>query len=103
MTPERPRRVRRSGPTIRRVQADANPGLQELVQELIEAGYRFELLPTGEMHDGTVREVYYAVVVPLDRLTTAQLSQLLAMVERSPYDGRISTVRSCWKSVVPRN
>ncbi len=90
MTPERPRRVRRSGPTIRRVQADANPGLHELVQELTEAGYRFELLPTGEMDDGTVREVYYAVQVPLDGLTTTQLSQLLAIVDGSPYDGRIS-------------
>ena len=70
--------------------AVANPELQKLVQELTEAGYRFELLPTGEMDDGTVREVYYAVQVPLDRLTTAQLSQLLAIVDGSPYDGRIS-------------
>jgi hypothetical protein len=73
------------------VQADVNPGLQEVVQELTEAGYRFELLPTGEMDDGTVREVYYAVVVPLDGLTTAQLSQLLAIADGSPYDGRISS------------
>jgi hypothetical protein len=73
------------------VQADVNPGLQELLQELIEAGHRFELLPTGEMDDGTVREVYYAVQVPLERLTTAQLSQLLAIVDGSPYDGRISS------------
>jgi hypothetical protein len=76
---------------MRRVQADANPGLEELVQQLIEAGYRFELLPTGEMDDGTVREVYYAVLVPLDRLTTAQLSQLLAIADGSPFDGRISS------------
>jgi hypothetical protein len=72
------------------VQADANPGLQELVQELIEAGYRFELLPTGGMVDGTVREVYYAVLVSLDGLTTAQLSQLLGVVDGSPFRGRIS-------------
>lgn len=68
---------------------DANPGLHELVQELTEAGYRFELLPTGEMDDGTSREVYYAVVVPVDRLTTAQLTQLLAIVDGSPFDGQI--------------
>jgi len=74
---------------MRRVQA--NPGLEELVQELIQAGYRLELLPTGEMDDGTVREVYYAVTVPLDRLTTAQLSQLLGIVDGSPFDGRISS------------
>lgn len=70
---------------------DANPGLQELVQGLTEAGYRFELLPTGEMDDGTSREVYYAVNVPLDTLTAAQLRQLLAIVDGSPYDGRISS------------
>ena len=89
MTPERRRVARRTRPTIHRVQADANPGLHELVQELTEAGYRFELLPTGEMEDGTVREVYYAVQVPFDGLTTTQLSQLLAIVDGSPYDGRI--------------
>jgi hypothetical protein len=71
------------------VPEDANPGLQELVQGLTGAGYRFELLPTGGMDDGTVREVYYAVQIPLDGLTTAQLSQLLAIVDTSPYDGRI--------------
>jgi hypothetical protein len=91
MTPERRRRACRSSPTIRRVAEGANPGLPELVQELTEAGYRFELLPTGEMDDGTVREVYYAVLVTLDRLATAQLSQLLAIVDGSPYDGRISS------------
>lgn len=39
---------------------------------------------------GTVREVYYAVQVTLDRLTTAQLLQLVAIVASSSYDGRIS-------------
>jgi hypothetical protein len=68
---------------------DANPGLHELVQDLTEAGYRFELLPTGGMDDGTSREVYYAVQIPLDRLTVAQLTQLLAIVDSSPYDGQI--------------
>jgi len=70
--------------------SDANPGLNELVQDLTEAGYRFELLPTGGMDDGTSREVYYAVQIPLDRQTVAQLTQLLAIVDGSPYDGRIS-------------
>lgn len=69
--------------------SDANPGLHELVHELTEAGYRFELLPVGGMDDGTSREVYYAVQVPLDRLTTAQLTQLLAIVDGSPFDGQI--------------
>jgi hypothetical protein len=68
---------------------DANPGLDELVQDLTEAGYRFELLPTGGMDDGTSREVYYAVQIPIDSLTVAQLTQLLAIVDGSPYDGQI--------------
>lgn len=69
---------------------DPNPGLHEVVHELTEAGYRFELLPTGGMDDGTTREVYYAVRIPLDDGTTAaQLAQLLAIVDGSTYDGRI--------------
>ena len=58
---------------------------------MTEAGYRFEPLPTGGTVDGTVREVYYAVQVPLDGLTTTQLSELLAIVDGSPYDGRVSS------------
>jgi hypothetical protein len=72
------------------VQADANPGLHELVQELTDAGYRFDLRPIGEMDDGTSRKVYYAVRVMLDGLTASQLTQLLGIVDGSPYDGRIS-------------
>jgi hypothetical protein len=72
------------------VQADANPGLHELVQELTDAGYRFDLRPIGEMDDGTSRKVYYAVRVMLDGLTAAQLTQLLGIVDGSPYDGQIS-------------
>lgn len=71
--------------------SDANPGLHELVEDLIRAGYRFELLPTGGMDDGTTREVYYAVRVPLDRMTTAQLTQLLAIADGSQYEGRMSS------------
>lgn len=71
------------------MQADANPGLNELVQQLTEAGYRFELVPVGGMDDGTSREVYYAVQVPLDGLTAGKLTQLLAIVDGSPYDGQI--------------
>jgi hypothetical protein len=70
---------------------DANPGLNELVQELTEAGYPFDLRPTGRTDDGTSRQVYYGVRVLLDGLTAAQLTQLLAIVDGSPYDGRISS------------
>jgi hypothetical protein len=73
------------------MQTDANPGLDKLVQELTEAGYRIDLRPTGGMDDGTSRQVYYAVRVLLDGLTTAQLTQLLSIVDGSPYDGRISS------------
>jgi hypothetical protein len=72
------------------VQTDANPGLHELVRELTEAGYRFELRPNGGRDDGTSRQIYYAVQVLLEGLTAAQLTQLLALVNGSPYDGRIS-------------
>jgi hypothetical protein len=41
------------------------------------------------MDDGTSREVYYAVQIPIDSLTVAQLTQLLAIVDGSPYDGQI--------------
>jgi hypothetical protein len=41
------------------------------------------------MDDGTSREVYYAVQVPLDGLTAGKLTQLLAIVDGSPYDGQI--------------
>lgn len=69
---------------------DANPGLHELIQELTQGGYRFDLRPTGGMDDGTTREVYYAVLVRLDGLLTAQLKHLLAVVDGSPYEGRIT-------------
>jgi hypothetical protein len=59
------------------------------VQELIEAGYRFELLPVGGTDDRTFREVYYAVQVPLEGLTAARLTQLLAIVDGFPYDGQM--------------
>jgi hypothetical protein len=72
------------------VQTVANPGLDKLVQELTEAGYRIDLRPTGGMDDGTSRQVYYAVRVLLDGLTTAELRQLLSIIDGSPYDGRIS-------------
>jgi hypothetical protein len=42
------------------------------------------------MDDGTTRHVYYGVRVLLDGLTSAQLQQLLTIVEGSPYDGRVS-------------
>ena len=42
------------------------------------------------MDDGTSRQIYYGVSVLLDGLTAAQLKQLLAIVDGSPYDGRIS-------------
>lgn len=70
---------------------DANPGLPELVQDLIRTGCRFELVPTGRADDGITRQVYYAVRVILDRMTAAQLTQLLAIVDGSPYDGRMSS------------
>lgn len=69
---------------------DANPGLHELVQELTEGGYRVDLRPTGGMDDGTSRKVFYGVRVLLDGLTPVQLKHLLAIVDGSPFDGRIS-------------
>ncbi|HEY3549668.1 MAG TPA: hypothetical protein VGK69_01230 [Gaiellaceae bacterium] len=72
---------------------EANPGLHELVQELTDAGFRFELRPVGGMDDGTTRQTYYGVYVLLDGLTSAELGQLLAIVEGSPYDGRTSNGR----------
>ena len=57
---------------------------------MTEAGYRFDLRPVGGMDDGTSRQIYYGVSVLLDGLTAAQLKQLLAIVDGSPYDGRIS-------------
>lgn len=42
------------------------------------------------MDDGTTRRVYYEVRVILDGLTQPQLKQLLAIVDGSRYDGRIS-------------
>ena len=69
---------------------DANPGLHDLVQRLTEAGYRLDLRPIGEMDDGTSRKVYYGVRVSLDGLTPTQLNHLTAIVDGSPYDGRVN-------------
>jgi hypothetical protein len=41
------------------------------------------------MDNGTTRQTFYAVKVLLDGMTAAQLTQLLAIVDGSPYDGQI--------------
>lgn len=70
--------------------SEVAPELHELVKQLTEASFEIDLRPSGGMDDGTTRRVYYGVRVMLDGLTQAQLKQLLAIVDGSPCDGRIS-------------
>jgi hypothetical protein len=68
---------------------EANPGLDELVRQLTNAGFRFDLRPVASMQNGASRQIYYGVSVLIDGMAPADLEQLLMIVNGSAYDGKI--------------